>query len=225
MVKSAPVDTDTITVLSPLDVAAAAKKQKRNHICSICSKAFKRSEHCSRHEAAHSRQRPYKCRFCDRKYARKDLVIRHGRNLHPEAFDPIPQKKSAAGRVNKNQSSQPRRPRSSTQGSSYTQELVSPLSVSSTTAGFDHTQTLTDFFHPDDSPPIYNGNGFSRPVHISPSSPTPEHISPLEDFDPDLIFGDYDSLGSLDDSLRRTRRGLDDGIPLDPAITAGEWIV
>lgn len=44
---------------------------------------FKRSEHCARHERVHTQERPFPCHYCDRRYARKDLVKRHERSLHP----------------------------------------------------------------------------------------------------------------------------------------------
>ncbi|PNS14175.1 hypothetical protein CAC42_6688 [Sphaceloma murrayae] len=68
-----------VSALSPTD-----DSQERSHVCKICSRAFKRSEHRIRHERIHTQERPYSCRFCSRGYARKDLVVRHERTLHAD---------------------------------------------------------------------------------------------------------------------------------------------
>ncbi|KAF2707453.1 hypothetical protein K504DRAFT_383718 [Pleomassaria siparia CBS 279.74] len=59
---------------------------KRTYQCRHCSRLFKRSEHCARHERVHTQERPFPCSFCERRYARKDLVKRHERSLHVEAY-------------------------------------------------------------------------------------------------------------------------------------------
>lgn len=59
-------------------------KQRRVYKCSTCARVFKRSEHCSRHERIHTRERPFACQYCHKKYARKDLVTRHEKTLHSE---------------------------------------------------------------------------------------------------------------------------------------------
>lgn len=61
--------------------------ERREYVCHTCGKAFKRSEHCSRHERAHTNERPFKCRFCNRRYARKDLLRRHEKTLHAECHE------------------------------------------------------------------------------------------------------------------------------------------
>ncbi|KAL3426708.1 zinc finger protein [Phlyctema vagabunda] len=55
----------------------------RIYVCSVCQKAFKRSEHCIRHERGHRKEKPFSCGFCGRRYARKDLVSRHEKSFHP----------------------------------------------------------------------------------------------------------------------------------------------
>ncbi|CRG83914.1 hypothetical protein PISL3812_01270 [Talaromyces islandicus] len=62
------------------------EKGKRLRACSICGRAFKRTEHCIRHERAHFRERPFSCRFCDKSYGRKDLLVRHERTLHADQW-------------------------------------------------------------------------------------------------------------------------------------------
>lgn len=59
-------------------------KQRRVYKCSTCARVFKRSEHCSRHERIHTRERPFSCQYCHKRYARKDLVTRHEKTLHSE---------------------------------------------------------------------------------------------------------------------------------------------
>lgn len=59
-------------------------KQRRVYKCGTCARVFKRSEHCSRHERIHTRERPFSCQYCHKRYARKDLVTRHEKTLHSE---------------------------------------------------------------------------------------------------------------------------------------------
>ncbi|KAK7540526.1 uncharacterized protein J3D65DRAFT_615596 [Phyllosticta citribraziliensis] len=56
---------------------------RRAYRCRTCNRDFKRSEHCSRHERIHTREKPFECQYCHKRYARKDLVTRHVRTLHP----------------------------------------------------------------------------------------------------------------------------------------------
>lgn len=76
--------------------------------CSSCAKTFRRSEHCIRHERAHTQEKPFTCQFCLKKYARKydvtfhcrvllanteccdrDLVKRHERTIHADLYDAL----------------------------------------------------------------------------------------------------------------------------------------
>ncbi|KAH7265767.1 regulatory protein [Fusarium solani] len=43
----------------------------RQYKCGHCPKAFKRSEHCIRHERRHTLEKPFSCRYCRKSYSRK----------------------------------------------------------------------------------------------------------------------------------------------------------
>ncbi|KAK7543476.1 fungal-specific transcription factor domain-containing protein [Phyllosticta citricarpa] len=65
------------------DSPPASNDGRRAYRCRTCHRDFKRSEHCSRHERIHTREKPFECQYCHKRYARKDLVTRHVRTLHP----------------------------------------------------------------------------------------------------------------------------------------------
>ncbi|KAA8912028.1 fungal-specific transcription factor domain-containing protein [Sphaerosporella brunnea] len=71
-----------ILTLSTSAVAQAAQKQKRSYKCGHCSTAFRRSEHCVRHERSHTLEKPFGCSVCGCRFSRKDLLVRHERTVH-----------------------------------------------------------------------------------------------------------------------------------------------
>ncbi|EDO16633.1 hypothetical protein Kpol_529p13 [Vanderwaltozyma polyspora DSM 70294] len=54
----------------------------RLFVCSICTRAFARQEHLTRHERSHTKEKPYCCGICQRKFSRRDLLLRHAHKIH-----------------------------------------------------------------------------------------------------------------------------------------------
>lgn len=54
----------------------------RLFVCKVCTRAFARQEHLTRHERSHTKEKPYVCGICDRRFTRRDLLIRHAQKLH-----------------------------------------------------------------------------------------------------------------------------------------------
>ncbi|KAI9765749.1 MAG: hypothetical protein M1840_007183 [Geoglossum simile] len=55
---------------------------EKRYKCQFCSRAFSRSEHRSRHERSHTKERPFKCLKCRSTFVRRDLLLRHDRTVH-----------------------------------------------------------------------------------------------------------------------------------------------
>lgn len=64
--------------LNPSTAKIIAKK----YTCQFCNRAFSRSEHRSRHERSHTKERPFKCLKCRSTFVRRDLLLRHDRTVH-----------------------------------------------------------------------------------------------------------------------------------------------
>ncbi|KAH6703172.1 hypothetical protein BKA61DRAFT_193679 [Leptodontidium sp. MPI-SDFR-AT-0119] len=60
--------TDVFALAEPLN-------DRRRFVCKTCSRAFKRSEHCTRHERRHTQERPYLCETCSNRYMRKSVGL------------------------------------------------------------------------------------------------------------------------------------------------------
>lgn len=70
-IAASPFLNSFLVELQTTNLSASAPKPGNAHKCRTCSKTFKRSEHCARHELAHTKQRPFSCNFCHKAYARK----------------------------------------------------------------------------------------------------------------------------------------------------------
>ncbi|CCH42922.1 Zinc finger protein [Wickerhamomyces ciferrii] len=55
---------------------------QRRYICSFCARPFSRSEHKSRHERSHTKEKPFHCDQCSSCFVRRDLLQRHLRTVH-----------------------------------------------------------------------------------------------------------------------------------------------
>ncbi|KAI1618246.1 hypothetical protein EDD37DRAFT_259870 [Exophiala viscosa] len=67
--------------------ATKAASAPRRHICGVCNRHFKRSEHLLRHVRAHRQEKPFNCRYCPKGFARKDLLSRHEKTLHSLEYE------------------------------------------------------------------------------------------------------------------------------------------
>lgn len=71
----------TSNATSPTSVKKSTPAEKK-YKCSYCSRAFSRSEHRSRHERSHTKERPFRCQKCKSTFVRRDLLLRHDRTVH-----------------------------------------------------------------------------------------------------------------------------------------------
>ncbi|KAF2157384.1 hypothetical protein K461DRAFT_284022 [Myriangium duriaei CBS 260.36] len=67
---------------SPVATKKAAGVPEKKYKCQFCNRAFSRSEHRSRHERSHTKERPFKCFKCRSTFVRRDLLLRHDRTVH-----------------------------------------------------------------------------------------------------------------------------------------------
>lgn len=55
----------------------------KNHVCSICGKAFAARKHMQRHEKSHVEIKPFGCNECEYRSTRRDKLNEHIRKHHP----------------------------------------------------------------------------------------------------------------------------------------------
>ncbi|MCJ1306036.1 hypothetical protein MMC08_008854 [Hypocenomyce scalaris] len=73
---------------APASASASTPNRKtplapeKKYKCQFCNRAFSRSEHRSRHERSHTKERPFKCLKCRSTFVRRDLLLRHDRTVH-----------------------------------------------------------------------------------------------------------------------------------------------
>lgn len=60
----------------------------KKYKCCYCDRAFSRSEHRSRHERSHTKERPFHCPKCPSTFVRRDLLLRHDRTVHAKTQKP-----------------------------------------------------------------------------------------------------------------------------------------
>ncbi|KAG4420704.1 hypothetical protein IFR04_006192 [Cadophora malorum] len=60
---------------------------KTSFPCPQCQTVFSRSAHLRRHQKTHLSDKPYACQFCTVASSRKDVILRHTRNFHPELVE------------------------------------------------------------------------------------------------------------------------------------------
>ncbi|PVI05352.1 hypothetical protein DM02DRAFT_610667 [Periconia macrospinosa] len=75
-----------MTLTAASNASPAARKTgsapEKKYKCQFCNRAFSRSEHRSRHERSHTKERPFKCHKCRSTFVRRDLLLRHDRTVH-----------------------------------------------------------------------------------------------------------------------------------------------
>ncbi|ORY19567.1 fungal-specific transcription factor domain-domain-containing protein [Clohesyomyces aquaticus] len=67
---------------SPAATRKSGAAPEKKYKCQFCNRAFSRSEHRSRHERSHTKERPFKCLKCRSTFVRRDLLLRHDRTVH-----------------------------------------------------------------------------------------------------------------------------------------------
>lgn len=79
----------------------------RLFVCQICTRAFARQEHLTRHERSHTKEKPYSCGICNRNFSRRDLLLRHANKIHGGNFGDniIKHNKNGASKVAKRRQS------------------------------------------------------------------------------------------------------------------------
>lgn len=64
------------------------KTTKEERVCSICSQHFAKAEHLDRHFRSHTKERPFRCQFCAKSFARQYVDNGTECALFPPLEDP-----------------------------------------------------------------------------------------------------------------------------------------
>ncbi|KAH7376900.1 hypothetical protein B0T11DRAFT_324756 [Plectosphaerella cucumerina] len=80
---SEPVEEQTINVQAGPEPKSAHRKTN-GLTCPHCNAKFNRTAHLRRHQMTHRGEKPHTCMYCSVASSRKDVIIRHIRNFHPE---------------------------------------------------------------------------------------------------------------------------------------------
>lgn len=75
--------------------------KRRLFVCQVCTRAFARQEHLTRHERSHTKEKPYCCGICNRKFSRRDLLLRHAHKIHGGSYGDTIVKENSDKRVGK----------------------------------------------------------------------------------------------------------------------------
>ncbi|CCU81717.1 C2H2 finger domain protein [Blumeria hordei DH14] len=70
------------TTSTSLRKSSSSLPPEKKYKCQFCNRAFSRSEHRSRHERSHTKERPFQCLKCRSTFVRRDLLLRHDRTVH-----------------------------------------------------------------------------------------------------------------------------------------------
>ncbi|KAF2705818.1 hypothetical protein K504DRAFT_387293 [Pleomassaria siparia CBS 279.74] len=75
-------DMTSVATSTPAATRKTGAAPEKKYKCQFCNRAFSRSEHRSRHERSHTKERPFKCLKCRSTFVRRDLLLRHDRTVH-----------------------------------------------------------------------------------------------------------------------------------------------
>ncbi|CAH2057209.1 unnamed protein product, partial [Iphiclides podalirius] len=63
---------------------SARRDRHKRHVCTTCEKRFSSPGKLSQHVLSHTGRRDFLCPYCPQKFGRKDHLVRHVKNAHPE---------------------------------------------------------------------------------------------------------------------------------------------